>query len=71
MRWGGVVDVVKVSLLANINRPHEAAMVAEHHLDGVGLFRTEFLFMDSFEPPRLERQLEAYRAVMPATRRAD
>ncbi len=59
-------DGTKISLLANINRPHETEMVAAHHLDGVGLFRTEFLYMDSFDPPSFERQVATYRDVIDA-----
>lgn len=53
-----------VKLLANINRPDEAGMVRQHHLDGVGLFRTEFLFIDSISPPELEHQRDVYRDVI-------
>lgn len=44
-------DGTRVSLLANINRPDESPLVARHHLDGVGLFRTEFMLLESDEPP--------------------
>lgn len=58
------LDGAKVTLLANINRPAEAALVTAHNLEGVGLFRTEFLVMDSSEPPDFERQFAAYREVL-------
>lgn len=55
------IDGQEISLLANIGRPAEARQVAQHNLDGVGLFRTEFLFLDDSEAPNLERQLDCYR----------
>jgi phosphoenolpyruvate-protein kinase (PTS system EI component) len=57
-------DGTRISLLANINRPQEASLATSHHLDGVGLFRTEFMFLDSAEPPSFERQVRAYRQVI-------
>ncbi len=58
------LDGVRVSLLANLNRVDELAQVAAHHLDGVGLFRTEFLYMDSPEAPTYERQLDVYQHLL-------
>ena len=53
-------DGQEISLQANIGRPEEAREVARHNLDGVGLFRTEFLFLDDPRPPDLDRQLQCY-----------
>ncbi len=53
-------DGVRVGLYANINRPDEAHLVSEYGLDGVGLFRSEFLFLDVAEPPTLDAQIAAY-----------
>lgn len=58
------LDGTRISLFANINRPADAQLVTEHHLDGVGLFRTEFMFLDMHEPPNFERQASAYREVL-------
>ena len=55
------LDGVRISLHANIGRAAEAAEVARHRLDGVGLFRTEYMFLDEREPPSLERQRKIYR----------
>ncbi len=41
------LDGVEISLLGNVGLPDELDQVAEHHLTGVGLFRTEFLFIES------------------------
>jgi phosphotransferase system enzyme I (PtsI) len=56
-------DGVEIGLLANIDRPDEAGIVLEHRLDGVGLFRSEFLFLDAERPPDLEAQAVAYAEV--------
>ena len=53
-------DGVDISLLANIGLPDEIEAVANHGLGGVGLFRTEFLFLESHERPSLESQVELY-----------
>ena len=54
------LDGVAVGMYANIEHPAEAGSVLAHHLDGVGLFRTEYMFLESLEPPALEAQVEAY-----------
>lgn len=56
-------DGTHVSLLANLNRPQEVDLVAANHLEGVGLFRTEFLFLDAIAPPSVETHLDVYRQV--------
>ena len=52
-----------IGLHANIGRPDEARVVLEHRLDGVGLFRSEFLFLEAERPPDLETQTAAYSEV--------
>ncbi len=56
-------DGVAIGLQANIGRPDEARVVLEHRLDGVGLFRSEFLFLEAERPPDLETQTAAYSEV--------
>ena len=53
-------DGVAVELAANVGGPDDIALVAEQHLDGVGLLRTEFLFMQSHERPDTLTQIEMY-----------
>lgn len=53
-------DGEHVRLLGNLNRAEEISLVESHHLDGVGLFRTEFLYLDSPVPPSCQRQREVY-----------
>jgi phosphoenolpyruvate-protein phosphotransferase (PTS system enzyme I) len=56
-------DGVPIGLYANISRPDEAHMVREYHLEGVGLFRSEFLFLDVAQAPTLDMQIMSYSAV--------
>ena len=56
-------DGVSLRLYANIGRPDEAHLVLENQLEGVGLFRSEYLFLDVEQPPDLDVQREAYGAV--------
>jgi phosphoenolpyruvate-protein phosphotransferase len=59
-------DGVIVTLLANIGRPEDAAAARVAGADGVGLFRTEFLFLERAMPPTEQEQERAYRAVLEA-----
>lgn len=52
-----------VELVANIGGPDEAEGVLERDGEGVGLFRSEFLFMESDAIPTEEAQFEAYKKV--------
>ncbi len=54
------LDGVEFSLLANVGLPDELDQVTEHHLTGVGLFRTEFLFIESHTRPSFDLQLQVY-----------
>ncbi|WP_436717920.1 phosphoenolpyruvate--protein phosphotransferase [Roseiconus lacunae] len=54
------LDGVKISLLANVGLPDELDQVTEHHLTGVGLLRTEFLFIGSHKRPTFDLQLKVY-----------
>ncbi len=54
------LDGVTIEVSANIGRPEEAAAALERGADGVGLFRTEFLFMGRDQMPTEEEQTEAY-----------
>ena len=56
-------DGDKVLLVANIGNPDDASAAAEHDAEGVGLFRSEFLFMDASELPSEDEQFSAYQKV--------
>lgn len=55
-------DGVKVHLYGNIGNLEDAKQVAACDGEGVGLFRTEFLFMGASELPSEEEQFQAYKA---------
>lgn len=56
-------DGVKVELVCNIGKPADANKAVECDGEGIGLFRTEFLFMDRGSMPTEEEQFEAYKEV--------
>ena len=56
-------DGVHIELVANIGKPQDLEKVLQYDGEGVGLFRTEFLFMDRTAMPTEEEQFEAYKAV--------
>ncbi len=56
-------DGDRVLLVANIGNPDDATGAIEHDAEGVGLFRSEFLFMDAKELPSEEDQFKAYQKV--------
>ena len=66
-RFKGVPTVTKdgvhIELVANIGKPEDLDKVLEYDGEGVGLFRTEFLFMDRTSMPTEEEQFEAYKKV--------
>jgi phosphotransferase system enzyme I (PtsI) len=57
------LDGTPIELFANIELPQDMAEVLEAGADGVGLFRTEFLFLNRSDLPREDEQFEAYRQV--------
>ncbi len=56
-------DGVQVEIVANIGKPEDVDKVLQYDGEGVGLFRTEFLFMDRTSMPTEEEQFEAYKKV--------
>ena len=57
------LDGSVIELHANIEKPADIAEVKENGATGIGLFRSEFLFLNRDELPDEEEQFEAYRAV--------
>ena len=56
-------DGVHVEVVANIGKPEDVDKVLQYDGEGVGLFRTEFLFIDRDAMPTEEEQFEAYKKV--------
>ncbi|WP_340555967.1 phosphoenolpyruvate--protein phosphotransferase [Streptomyces sp. GSL17-111] len=63
---GRTADGHPVKLLANLGALHELPAAAAADSEGVGLFRTEFLYLDREEAPTGEEQTAAYRQVFAA-----
>src|SRR5512146_827543 len=57
------LDGVRIELMANIELPEDLEPTIENGASGVGLFRTEFLFLNRDGLPSEDEQFEAYRAV--------
>jgi len=60
------LDHAAITLMANIELPDDIEAVARENTNGVGLYRTEFLFMNRAEPPDEEEQYDCYRRVIDA-----
>jgi len=63
---GALADGTAVPLLANLGKPQDAAKAVELGAEGVGLFRTEFLFLSSSQAPTVEEQTKAYTELLQA-----
>jgi phosphotransferase system enzyme I (PtsI) len=57
------LDGVDVTLMANIDLPSDVSQALGENVAGIGLFRSEFLFLNRDDLPGEEEQFEAYRAV--------
>lgn len=60
------LDGTAIDLYANIEVPEDVVQVKASGASGIGLYRTEFLFMNRREAPTEEEQFEAYKAVAEA-----
>ena len=56
-------DGVRVEIVANIGKPEDVEKVLQYDGEGIGLFRTEFLFMAREAMPTEDEQFEAYKKV--------
>jgi phosphoenolpyruvate-protein phosphotransferase len=61
-----MTDGYRVEVVANIGRVSEAEQAVNAGGEGIGLLRTEFLFLDRSEPPGEEEQFDAYREMIQA-----
>ncbi|WP_115944622.1 phosphoenolpyruvate--protein phosphotransferase [Amycolatopsis thermalba] len=65
--WNGVgatADDHRVKVLGNVGSPADATAAAEAGAEGVGLFRTEFCYLDAPAEPSVDEQRAAYAAVL-------
>jgi phosphotransferase system enzyme I (PtsI) len=58
------LDQIEIELQANIELPDDIEQVREYGATGIGLFRTEFLFLNRDQLPAEDEQFEAYRKVV-------
>lgn len=58
------LDGKKIEVSANIAKPAEAQAAVDGGAEGIGLFRSEFIFMDRLEAPSEEEQYKAYKQVL-------
>jgi phosphotransferase system enzyme I (PtsI) len=58
------LDGVDVTLMANIEKVEEVALVKEYFAQGVGLYRTEYLFLNASRIPTEQEQFLAYKAIV-------
>ncbi len=63
---GALKDGHAVPLLANLGKPGGAAQAVELGAEGVGLFRTEFLFLSATQAPTVEEQTASYTELLQA-----
>ena len=63
---GATADGVAVKLLANVGTLDEAQAAAALDVEGIGLFRTEFLFLGRTDEPTPAEQVDTYAAVLSA-----
>nr|WP_201470257.1 phosphoenolpyruvate--protein phosphotransferase [Microbacterium hydrocarbonoxydans] len=63
---GALADGTLIPLLANLGKPADASDAVERGAEGVGLFRTEFLFLSSSQAPTVQQQRESYRELLAA-----
>ena len=61
---GALADGTRIPLLANLGSPREAAEAIALGAEGVGLFRTEFLFLDAKAAPSVADQQAQYRELL-------
>ncbi|MEU9456611.1 putative PEP-binding protein [Streptomyces sp. NPDC048277] len=64
---GATADGHRVPLLANVGTPHEIEQLAPATAEGIGLFRTEVLFLDAATAPSRDRQAAQYARALAAT----
>lgn len=57
---GATKDGYHIPLLANVGKPSDGKTALEYGAEGVGLFRSEFLFIGNAEPPSVEEQTKVY-----------
>ncbi len=63
---GALADGTQIALLANLGKPADAEEAVARGAEGVGLFRTEFLFLSASQAPTVAEQTATYRELLAA-----
>ena len=58
------IDGHQVEIVANVGNPDDSRLALERGAEGIGLLRTEFLYLERSSSPNEEEQLEAYNAIL-------
>jgi len=59
-------DGTRISIMANLELPEEVPMALERGAEGIGLYRTEYIYMNRVDLPPEQEQYEAYKQVVEA-----
>jgi len=59
-------DNIRIALRGNLEMASEFSLAEKHGAEGVGLYRTEFLYLGRTQPPTEEEQVEVYREILEA-----
>jgi phosphotransferase system enzyme I (PtsI) len=57
------IDEIKIDIVGNIELPEEVQVIRDHGAEGIGLFRSEFLFLDK-QLPDEDKQVDSYKSVI-------
>lgn len=58
------LDETKIEIMANLELPQELKIIRDKKADGIGLFRTEYLYVDRHDFPSEKEQYEAYKKIV-------
>ena len=58
------LDKTKIEIMANLELPQELKIINDKKVDGIGLFRTEYLYTDRDDFPSESEQFNAYRKIV-------
>ena len=58
------LDKTKIDIMANLELPQELKIINDKKVDGIGLFRTEYLYVDRDDFPSEQEQFNAYKKIV-------
>ena len=63
-RSNKTLDKIKIDIMANLELPQELKIINDKKIDGIGLFRTEYLYVDRDDFPSEQEQYDAYKKIV-------